>query len=994
MIKANFAQAIMNFRASGISLWLIIILALLSTTLEAQFLVGGNATSQGSGCYQLTPASNSQKGYVYKNAPINLHEPFDYRFSVFLGNNNGGADGMVFTLRGSLATPYIGNGGGAIGYQGSGFSNSIGIEVDTWYNGGFGDIAADHIGIFKNGTVNHTSTNSLAGPIQASSTSANVEDGNYHTLNVRWDPVSKKLSVYLDCNYRLQYQGDLIDSIFQGDSLVHWGFLASTGGANNVQGFCFTVPIDSFVTDLQDATICSGDSVQLNAGDSTCTYNWSSTGSLSSGSIPNPYASPTTTTTYYVTVSYQCDTLYDTSTVTVLPPTFSTSGSVTDALCKGDCNGAIDLTLTGASSYSYLWSDGSTTEDVNALCAGTYSVTVTDTVSTSTTYLCTITDDFTVSEPDKLFALSSNWGSTSCPDGLTCDGAGQASALGGTAPYGFLWTSGEVSNQALGLCSDTNYVSVTDDNGCVADTFAVIGVPDSIVTIGFGDTQICITNVAAMVATSTGGTAPYNYVWTLSSLTGPVVSTNVSATVSPELSSTYFVKSTDVNGCVGDTSLVVVRVRPELGVEMPHLDTICPYDLATFSAQGTGGDSLYSYSWSSGEFGAEITVGPNTSQWYIVTVSDFCGSPVFVDSVFQQVGGYSPIRATIRAEDDSICPGESIYLIARGAGGFGGPQEYRYEWNHTHDSNRIQFESPAVTSKYVVTITDLCLSPAGYDTLVIHTEHLQYPSIEVMPEEACAENDVLINIEIPHARYAYTWEMGDNNTRSTNGSDSSLVHQYDNVGCYDITVHVVSDFGCVGTKQFECAVKVLEQPVAAFDYTPEVATNVEPFILLENKSINASYWEWNFDNRTEVMLDSIIHEFDGRNNEYPIELTVISDDGCSDTIRIILHYKEETVIYYPSSFSPNEDGLNDEFGVSFEAVSPVDFSLKIHDRWGRQLFGSTSPNRTWNGKTTNGYLVPSGVYPFELRYRDETGELKVIFDDVTVSKTGIKTGLR
>ena len=64
-----------------------------------------------------------------------------------------------------------------------------------------------------------------------------------------------------------------------------------------------------------------------------------------------------------------------------------------------------------------------------------------------------------------------------------------------------------------------------------------------------------------------------------------------------------------MNGCVGDTSLVVVRVRPELGVEMPHLDTICPYDVATFSAQGTGGDSLYSYSWSSGEFGAEITVG-------------------------------------------------------------------------------------------------------------------------------------------------------------------------------------------------------------------------------------------------------------------------------------------------------------------------------------------------------------------------------------------------
>ena len=151
-------------------------------TASAQYTIGGSASSIGGGCYQLTSATNSQAGYVYQNQAINLNEAFNYKFRVYLGTNNGGADGIVFVLRGSLGTPYIGTGGGGLGFNGTGFSsNSLGVEVDTWYNGNFNDIAADHIGILKNGTVDHGSANSLAGPIQASASNANVEDGNYHS---------------------------------------------------------------------------------------------------------------------------------------------------------------------------------------------------------------------------------------------------------------------------------------------------------------------------------------------------------------------------------------------------------------------------------------------------------------------------------------------------------------------------------------------------------------------------------------------------------------------------------------------------------------------------------------------------------------------------------------------------------------------------------------------------------------------------------------------
>ena len=105
----------------------LLLLVFLSQEVHAQFTIGGSASANGGGCYTLTPALNSQAGYVYENAALNLNEPFDFIFDVNLGSNNGGADGIVFVLRPSLSAPFIGTGGGALGYNGAGFTTSHGI---------------------------------------------------------------------------------------------------------------------------------------------------------------------------------------------------------------------------------------------------------------------------------------------------------------------------------------------------------------------------------------------------------------------------------------------------------------------------------------------------------------------------------------------------------------------------------------------------------------------------------------------------------------------------------------------------------------------------------------------------------------------------------------------------------------------------------------------------------------------------------------------------
>lgn len=963
---------------------------LLSFCSFSQFTIGGSASNLGGGCFRLTQASNSQAGYVYKTAALNLNEAFDYRFSVYLGTNNGGADGIIFVLRGALGTPYIGTGGGGLGFNGSGFSsNALGVEVDTWYNGNYGDIAADHIGI-ETATPNHN----LAGPIQASTSSANVEDGNWHTLNIRWDPDEEELDVYLDCDYRLQYAGNLIDSVFNGDSLVHWGFLGTTGGANNLQQFCFTVPIDSLVTSLVGGTICAGDSIQLQAGDSAISYDWTPTGSLSTNGIPNPWASPVTTTTYYVEQTYQCDTLNDSVVVEVLNPDFTVTGSVTDALCNGDCNGEIDLTVQqGSGSYTYEWSNGDTIPDVTGLCAGTFTVTVQDVDTGSAFYLCRVIEQFTVTEPVTLTSTVVNPSNTSCPDGLTCDANATAVANGGTAPYTYLWTSGEVTNPASNLCSDTNWVTITDANGCTSESFVFIGVPDSIVTTGFGDTLICISNPAVIIAGSQGGTPPFYYVWRKNTINGPTVASTSAVTVYPENTTTYYVSSTDSNGCTGDTSKVTVKVRPPLGLILPELDTICPYDSIDIPVEGTGGDSIYTYTWSTGQFGSTINVGPDQSAWFAVTVSDACGTPSYVDSVYVQVGGYSKIAANIRVEDDTLCVGERTHIIASGRGGFRGPEEYVFNWNHVSDKNPIQFIEPQKTTEYIVTISDLCLSQPGTAKLTVYVGTPDVPDMEFYPSEACTESDVTITIPPLNTGYTYNWDLGDGNTLMGYEIDS-IIHRYSASGCYDVTLSTVTDFGCFGQKLFKCAIKILDQPTADFTSDPTNPSNVNNILLLQDASIGAETFTWYIEDDTIIDLGEFYREF----KEYPgyedVKLVVISPEGCVDSLTRTFNWEEETLIYYPTAFSPDEDGINDEFRIVGEAISDENFDLTIFNRWGEQVFRSIRKDRCWDGKSVDGTYAPMGSYPFVLRYMDEQGEIRILRGDVIITQSGKWAPLR
>jgi len=322
----------------------------------------GDALSTGNNCYQITQDVQWQSGGVWYDNPID----FDEDFTIYYKNNFGstdanGADGMALVFK-RTSTPEIGGSGGGVGYEG--ISSSLIVEFDTWQNTDRYDPAYDHLSIMINGNASHASPNNLVGPVTPTSTTTNMEDGVDHNVKIVWTAATQTFEVFFDCELRLTLNQDIKNSVFGGDSTVFFGFVGSTGGSSNLHQVCFNSIsfVDNLV--LQDQSICEGESTQVDAeipsGD---TYSWSPSTGVSDINISNPVLSPTTTTTYTVTIEDECGEVTTEDVIITVTPQNPSVFDPIDPICEGDPN---PLPPTDINNVTGTWSpafDPTTTTD-------------------------------------------------------------------------------------------------------------------------------------------------------------------------------------------------------------------------------------------------------------------------------------------------------------------------------------------------------------------------------------------------------------------------------------------------------------------------------------------------------------------------------------------------------------------------------------------------------------------------------------------------------
>ncbi|MCB0810776.1 MAG: SprB repeat-containing protein, partial [Flavobacteriales bacterium] len=201
-------------------------------------------------------------------------------------------------------------------------------------------------------------------------------------------------------------------------------------------------------------------------------------------------------------------------TATVIPGTTITPNlSSVPVSCVGQCDGTATVgPVGGIAPYTYDWTpdppNGDSTAQALGLCAGVYSVLITDDVGCDTLVSVLIT------EPDTL-VLNAVVVDVGC--GGACDGSIVVTPQGGTGPFSFNWSpvppNGDGSNGAFGLCAGDWSVTVVDANGCDTTVTWTITEPPLLVlgtSVVQSACQLC--NGQASVQPS-GGVPPYGFLW-------------------------------------------------------------------------------------------------------------------------------------------------------------------------------------------------------------------------------------------------------------------------------------------------------------------------------------------------------------------------------------------------------------------------------------------------------------------------------------------------
>lgn len=201
------------------------------------FNLNGSASLIGTNTFQLNPNAFWSGGSTWYRRRLDLRVNFriavDLYFGVNTVNEDGediGADGIAFVLQ-NLDTGQ-GSQGGALGYGGDNpIRPSFAIELDTYFNNGTDLSQEDHIAFALDGDTQTTPSTNDYREVN------NLEDGNFHTLIISWNPDDQIVRYEF-----LHNDGSVITNTKSIDLISHlssyiafWGFTGSTGGFSNQQ---------------------------------------------------------------------------------------------------------------------------------------------------------------------------------------------------------------------------------------------------------------------------------------------------------------------------------------------------------------------------------------------------------------------------------------------------------------------------------------------------------------------------------------------------------------------------------------------------------------------------------------------------------------------------------------------------------------------------------------------------------------------------------------
>ncbi len=683
------------------------------------------------------------------------------------------------------------------------------------------------------------------------------------------------------------------------------------------------------------------------------------------------------------------------------PFLLSVNSVLTNVSCNGESTGTIILNTTGGTA-PYIEDFGG--NNPIQLANGNYTYTVTDDNG------CTVTDNFTITEPDSLL-FTINTTDVSCA-GYN-DGTATLSITGGTNPYNTNW-NGQNPNA---LNAGNFPFTITDDNGCTNQGNITINEPAGMaVIINEVDVNCFGGNDGSASLTISGGAgAPYNIDW------GGVDENNLSAGNFPVIVS-------DINNC-STTGTATINEPSEIQVtEITNNVSCFGFTDGNTSLQISGGITPYTEDWfgintnllAPGNYPYQVNDGNNCIKNGNINITEpelleiTSIDVVDVDCYGENTGSISPnvIGGTIPYSQD-FGMFNPYYLTAGD-----------YPFSVT-DANGCSTNSTAtITQSEEIFLDFIATSPiCRYDesTLSIHISNSNFNSYTVSLQDSILKsytidtNGLLIATGLPiiltpnfscnPVIISLTDENGctavvnDNvhievkqlpvlavnepdicigtpsftlvNATPTGGSykiEGVSTDFFDasnlNPGNYYISYSYTDPITSCSNQTTEI-LTISESPKAGMIFSPQLANISDPNIFFrDNSNEEVLISEWDLGDGTIIYDDlSFWHTYNDIGS-YTIRYYITNLYGCTDSVVKQLNINPNYSTFIPNSFTPNNDGDNDVFFP--HSLGYKSYNIKIFDRWGGIIFDED--DLAWDGNT-NGKII-GGLYSYSITILD------------------------
>lgn len=715
--------------------------------------------------------------------------------------------------------------------------------------------------------------------------------------------------------------------------------------------------IDSFgINAGPDVNICAGDQVQL-AATGLGVVSWTPASTLSAANILNPFASPTTTTTYHIVADLGICQSSDDVTVNISSPSFSVNAGPDISNCSGSgiqLNATVSGSPMNGQPFVYSWTPAnslSASNIANPTASPAANTTYTVQVASGN---CKVTDTIQV--------MLGSLNITATGTNETCYGYhdGTATAVAnGTAPYTYLW-SNNAATQTISQLNGGNYqVTVTDNNGCSSTAAVTISStsPFLFSNIAVTDVKCYGGNDGNISVTATGGNGNISYVWN----TGGTGNTAAALTANTP----YTVSATDADGCMADTSFTLAAPAP-VTVTIAATDITCNPGGAgtsitpnaghdgTVSATANGGTGTISYLWNTPNADATAAVSNLTAGNYSVVVTDANHCSASANATLSEPQPMSITASSLAP----LCINNANGTITANSTGGTGTYDFALSFNNTViQTNGTGGFTGLVAGDYVISVSDArnCVKTANInlpqppaDAFDISTT----PTSCFGPE--FTDGKIIITpVSTLNQPYLYALDGGSN----------QQLNEFNGVSAGSHRLMMTNSRGCIT----DTTVTVEQPAQVTVEIIPDNSSvqtgeSVQLNTVLSNSNFTDVSYNWSPDQGLSCVdcASPVVSSYDN-NNEY--SLTVTYNGHCKATATASIRVSGNPAPFVPNVFTPNGDGNNDVFMVFGKNLGKV--NLMVFNRWGEKVFESNNQYAGWDG-TYKGEMQNTNVFVYQV----------------------------